>query len=240
MTIDPTVRRLRRRVADRARRGAEPTAGAAGSGFGADARRLDPVAADTQTEAAQRRSGPGHRPGHRPDRGRDGRRARAARDAARQPDPHQGRRGRPGPSSTPRSDLTHHAALPPEHPRPPGQDQGAARRLGRRHPRDRVHHAQDRDGAVVLADRERASTPPRPARSRPRWTSRASPTSCSNNGTALAVQKSSMAQARIALASPGRAGVGRRRSAGLRAARRVQARRLAVPAAGHLPACAGG
>ena len=61
-----------------------------------------------------------------------------------------------------------------------------------------------------------------------------------NNGTALAVQKAATAQARIALAAPGRAGLGRRQPAGLRAARRVQARRLAVPAAGRLPACAGG
>ena len=61
-----------------------------------------------------------------------------------------------------------------------------------------------------------------------------------NNGTALAVQKSSTAQARIALAGQGVADLGRRQPARLRAARRVQARRLPVPAAGHLPACAGG
>ena len=40
--------------------------------------------------------------------------------------------------------------------------------------------------------------------------------------------------------SQGVAGLGRRHAAGLRAARRDQARRLAVPAAGHLPARAGG
>ena len=60
-----------------------------------------------------------------------------------------------------------------------------------------------------------------------------------NNGTALAVQKSATATARIALAGQGVQGSGGA-SAGLRAARRVQARRLAVPAAGRLPACAGG
>ena len=56
-----------------------------------------------------------------------------------------------------------------------------------------------------------------------------------NNGTALAVQKSATAQARIALAGQGVAGFGRRHAAGQRAARRVQARRLAVPAAASPP-----
>ena len=65
----------------------------------------------------------------------------------------------PRTSSTPRSDLNH-AAVPPKPPRPPGQDQGAARRLRRRDPRDRVHHAQDRHGAVVRADRERPRSRP--------------------------------------------------------------------------------
>ena len=49
-----------------------------------------------------------------------------------------------------------------------------------------------------------------------------------------------MAQARIALAIAGCRGDGRRLAAGLRAARREQARRFPVPAAGHLPACARG
>ena len=60
-----------------------------------------------------------------------------------------------------------------------------------------------------------------------------------NNGTALAVTKSQSAQAQIALAGAGRADL-RRLAARLRAARRVQARRLPVPAAGRLPARAGG
>ena len=51
-----------------------------------------------------------------------------------------------------------------------------------------------------------------------------------NNGTALAVTKTQSAQARIALAGAGRADL-RRHAARLRAARRVQARRLPVPAA---------
>ena len=42
----------------------------------------------------------------------------------------------------------------------PAKTKAHARRLGRRHPGDRVHHAQDRHGAVVLADRERPRSRP--------------------------------------------------------------------------------
>ena len=61
-----------------------------------------------------------------------------------------------------------------------------------------------------------------------------------NNGTALAVQKSADGAGQRRARGAGRPGVGQRLAAGLRAARPEQARRLAVPAAGHLPACAGG
>ena len=60
-----------------------------------------------------------------------------------------------------------------------------------------------------------------------------------NNGTALAVEKSQAAQARVAARRPGRQPRERRRP-GLRAVRQAEARRLRLPAEGHLPARAGG
>ncbi len=60
-----------------------------------------------------------------------------------------------------------------------------------------------------------------------------------NNGTALAVEKTSMSRRR-ASRSPPRASARRRLGRGLRAVRRAEARRLRLPAEGHLPARAGG
>ena len=60
-----------------------------------------------------------------------------------------------------------------------------------------------------------------------------------NGGTALAVDSSQTSQARIALASAGLLGVGST-AARLRAAQQLAARRLELPAAGHLPARARG
>ena len=60
-----------------------------------------------------------------------------------------------------------------------------------------------------------------------------------NNGTALAVEKTSVAQARVALAGQGVSLDGGARQ-GLRAVRQAEARRLRLPAAGHVPARAGG
>ena len=60
-----------------------------------------------------------------------------------------------------------------------------------------------------------------------------------NNGTALAVDKASVAQARVALAGSG-VSLDSGSRPGLRAVRPAEARRFRLPAAGHLPARAGG
>ena len=123
--------------------------------------------------------------------------------------PHQGRRGRPGhlphPGLTPLTDP--HADLRPE---PPRAFRRAPRRIvGRvrgRDPRHRVPHAQGGHRAVLRAARRRAWLPPRPARSPPRSTRQGITYELRNNGTALAVEKAQVAQARVALAAPGRRG----------------------------------
>ncbi len=61
-----------------------------------------------------------------------------------------------------------------------------------------------------------------------------------NNGTALAVQKSATAQANIALAGQGVTTSAGGSQPGYELMDTEQARCLPVPAAGHLPACAGG
>ena len=111
----------------------------------------------------------------------------------------------------------------------------AASALGRagRHAR----HVQDRRRRRATRRCSPASIPPRPARSPPRSTRAASATRSKNNGTALAVVKSQVA---AGAHRARREGPPRQRPARLRALRQAEARRLRLPAEGHLPARARG
>ena len=228
-------------IAPRSIAGAPPTgAGAAAAAASArcSASSIQALARPRTTPPRPRR--PSRPAGHRPDVGRDGRRAGPARDAAGLADPHQGRRGRPGHLPHPGLDRLTHAApsSPPSSRCPPAPR--ASSRVSRR--RRRSASRSCCCGSPARRPTRRwpaASTRRRPARSRPRSTRRASPTSCSNNGTALAVDKAQIG-AGARRARPRRASCSAAAGTGFELFDKQKLGASRLPAAGHLPARAGG
>ncbi len=160
-------------------------------------------------------------------------------DAARLADPHQGRRGRPG--------HLPHPGLSRPMPR-------FAQTLMQLPTRSKIDPRPSPPSAIVAvallpaAARRarpstrccpRASTRPRPARSPPRSTSRASPTSCATTAPRSPSRRRQVGAGADRARRRGRR-AGERPQRGLRAVRRAEARRLRLPAEGHLPARARG
>ena len=203
--------------------------------------------------SARRRPGAGrrgrsrarHRPGIRPDRRRHGGRARPALDAARLADPHARSSRRPRTSSTPRSDLT----LTDPSCRPSSNPSCASRRAPR--PSSAVAAVailaiaffmlQDRLGAVLRDAGRRARRPPRPARCTAALDEAGIAYELAEQRHRARGREGAGRQGAHRARRPGPRGQRRRRLAGgLRALRQAEARRLRLPAAGHLPARAGG
>ena len=144
----------------------------------------------------------------------------------------------PRPSSRPRSDLTH-AALHPEPPRAPRQDEGilavsAVAILGIAFIMLKIATAPAYSTIASGLD------PAQTGKITAALDEQGIAYEIQNNGTALAVHEGVDGAGAHRAGLAGCRGFRRRHAAGLRAARREQARRLPVPAAGHLPACAGG